>query len=122
MRLFILLLTLSFSVFFKFIPTDVKVGFLLSDVVLFLDTYIWMLCEHLVIVGLALVAMLQEHKYKKAFIVYLFLQGIDTIGFVLAYGDPLEGFVITFNQLKIAIFGLAIFNELRPQWKTSEKR
>lgn len=121
-RLFILLLTLSLSTFFLFVSSEVKVGFLLSDVVLSLDTFVWMLCEHLVIVGLALVVYLQEQRYKKAVVVFLGLQLIDTFGWLLAYDDILKDLPFTFNELKIVIFFVAIVNEKYPLWKTNEKK
>lgn len=97
------------------------VGFLLDPVRIRVDTYIWMLCEHLVIVGLALVAALQELRYRRAVWVFVFLQGIDTVGWLLAYDDPLENWSLTFNEVKIVVFLIAIANELRPLWKTNAK-
>lgn len=120
-RLFIILFTLSCSTFFLFVPTEGEIGFLLSDIKLAPDTYVWMLCEHLVIVGLAVVIVLQERTYFKSAFVFLGLQMIDTIGWIIAYDDPLKDLPFTFNEVKIVIFFLAIVNEKYPLWKTREK-
>lgn len=121
MRLFIILFTLSCSTFFLFVSKEGEIGFLFSDIVLKPDTYVWMLCEHLVIVGLAVVIFLQEREYKKPMAVFLGLQVIDTISWLLFYDDPLKDWPFTFNQLKIGIFLLVVVNEILPLWKTNEK-
>lgn len=117
MRLFIILFTLSCSTFFLFVPKEGEIGFLFSDIVLTPDQYVWMLCEHLVIVGLALVVFLQEQKYKKAMAVFLGLQVADTVGWVLTYDDPMKGLPLTFNEVKIILFLFVIVYELQPLWK-----
>lgn len=129
-RLFLLLFVLSLSTFFMFThyffdvdDSDGKVdtiGFWLNPIRIRADTYIWMLCEHLVIVGLAVVAVLQEGRYKKAVMVFVFLQGIDTVGWLLAYDDLLKDLPFTFNEVKIVIFIFTIGNELL--WNTTGKR
>jgi len=111
-RLSVLLLTLSLSVVFLFFSKTKRIGFAFSEVELTLDTYVWMLCEHLVIVGLAVVVLLQERIYRKAISVYLGLQAVDTIGWMLFYEDPLKNWPFSFNQLKIAIFFLVVVNEM----------
>lgn len=120
-RLSILLLTLSLSVVFLFFSKTKKIGFAFSEVELAVDTWVWMLCEHLVIVGLAIVILLQEVRYRKAIMAYLGLQLVDTIGWMLFYDDPLKDWPFTFNELKIGIFLLAVINELS-LWKTNEKK
>lgn len=126
MRLFILLLTLSLSCAWIVLPnkfTDEKegenhkIGFVLDPIRIRVDTYVWMLCEHLVIVGQALVIFRQEKIFLRAMAVYLGLQLVDTIGWVLAYDDPLKGLPMTFNETKIFIFLAVILIELYPLWK-----
>lgn len=117
-RLFILLLTLSLSVVFLFFSKTKRIGFPFSDVILSLDTWVWMFSEHLVIVGLSVVLFLQERVYRKAIAVFLGLQLVDTIGWLLFYDDPLKDWPFTFNEVKIVIFLLAIVNDL---WKTRER-
>lgn len=135
MRLFIVLLTLSLSTFWLFahyfwdVVDEVDdgivnyvdtVGFAFNEIRIRVDTWIWMLCEHLVIVGLSVVLFLQERVYRKAMAVFLGLQLIDTIGWLLFYDDPLKDWPFTFNELKIGIFLLVVINEILPLWKTRE--
>lgn len=120
-RLSILLLTLSLSVVFLFFSKTKKIGFAFSEVELAVDTWVWMLCEHLVIVGLAIVILLQEVRYRKAIMAYLGLQLVDTIGWMLFYEDPLMNWPVSFNQLKIAIFFVVVVNELN-LWKTKSQK
>lgn len=120
-RLFILLLTLSLSVVFLFFSKTKRIGFAFSEVELTLDTWVWMLSEHLVIVGLSVVLFLQERVYRKAIAVFLGLQGIDTIGWILFYEDPLKGWPVSFNQLKILVFSLGIINEMN-LWPTKNRK
>lgn len=121
MRLFILLFIMSMSNFFLFvdwfIPNETLIGFPFDEIEIRADTYVWMLCEHLVIVGLAVVLFIQEKEYKRPIAVFLGLQVIDTIGWLLFYDDPLKDWPFTFNQLKIGIFLLAVLNEMIPLWK-----
>jgi hypothetical protein len=131
MRLFILLLTLSLSCAWVVLPdkyTDKeegenhKIGFVLDPIRIRVDTYVWMLCEHLVIVGQAFVIFRQERVFLRAMAVYLGLQAVDTIGWVLAYDDPLKGLPFTFNVAKIFIFLAVIIIELYPLWKEQNYR
>lgn len=134
-RMFVVLLTLSLSTFWIFshyfwdvvdevddgIVNNVDTfGFTFNEIRVRVDIWIWMLCEHLVIVGLAVVVFLQEQRYRKATSVFLGLQLVDTVGFVLTYEDPLKYLPFTFNEVKILIFAITIANELRP-WKTNAK-
>jgi hypothetical protein len=98
------------------IPNETPVGFLFNEIEIRADTYVWMLFEHLVIVGLSVVLFLQERKYVRAVAVFLGLQVIDTIGWILFYEDPLKDWPFSFNQLKIGIFLLAVINEMN-LWK-----
>lgn len=135
MRLFILLLTLSLSTCWMFahyfwdvvdetddgIENNVDTfGFAFNEIRIRVDTWIWMLGEHLVIVGLAVVIFLQEREYVKPMAVFVGLQVIDTIGWLLFYDDPLKDWPFSFNQLKIGIFLLAVLNEILPLWKKKE--
>lgn len=97
-------------------------GFWFNEIRVRVDIWIWMLCEHLVIVGLSVVIFLQERLYLKPMAVLLGLQVIDTIGWLLFYDDPLKNWPITFNQLKIGIFLLAVVNEILPLWKTKKNQ
>ena len=114
-RLLLLLFTLSLSTVFIFTPdTEPKDYFLFSDQELTLETHLFFLFEHIILVVLGVVIFL-ETQYKTAAMVYVFLQVIDTLIYVLAYGHfSFMSTPITWNFIKIIIFSLAIINEV---WK-----
>jgi len=127
MRRFVLLFALSCSTIWVILPekyrgesgNNYSLGFLFDEIRVRVDTYTWMLCEHLVIVALAVVILLQETKYRFSVTVFLFLQIADTVGWMLFYDDPLADFYIRFNQLKIVLFFLAIIIE--QLWKRTTR-
>lgn len=141
-RLILLLLTLSFSTVFLFIP-NVKIerykpynyegkvimidtwalpvdeGFIdwfpFSDQKLSLETHLFFLFEHLILVLLAITLYMGATQYRTAFFVYVIIQALDTLIYLLAYGN--FGFTdipVTWNSLKLFVFLLAIGNEI---WK-----
>lgn len=127
MRRFILLFCLSCSTFWLILPAKYRgesgekysIGFLFDDIRIRVDTYTWMLCEHVVIVALAVVILMQETRYKLSVSIFLLLQLADTVGWVLSYDDPLIETGFTFNELKIVLFIFAIIIE--SLWKTKRK-
>ena len=91
-------------------------GFILNDKIkLQFDTYVWLLCDKLVVIGIVWVLYLVEPVYRRAMAVFLAIQIIDTFCWVLNYSDPFKP--LTFNVLKIVIFSVAILNERAPLWK-----
>jgi hypothetical protein len=76
-----------------------------------------MLCEHLILVILALIIREESRDYRELVDVYVMLQVTDVFAFILAYDDPLKDYYITFNMLKIIVFGFAIGYQL---WKSSK--
>ncbi len=119
-RLYILLLTLAISTIFLFMPVGGEVGFLLNDKVkLQIDTYVWLLCDKIVVVGIVYVLYLVEPRYRQSMAVFLAIQIVDTVCWILNYSDPFKP--LTFNILKIVIFLVAIINERAPLWKTKGK-
>lgn len=83
------------------------------------DTYVWLLCDKIVVVGIVYVLYLVEPRYRQALTVFLAIQIVDTVCWVLNYSDPFKP--LTFNILKIAIFLVAIINERAPLWKKKDK-
>lgn len=119
-RLYILLLTLAVSTFFLFVPASGEVGFLMNDKIkLQTDTYVWLLCDKIVVIGIVWVLYLVEPIHRTALAVFLAIQIVDTICWVLNYSDPFKP--LTFNILKIVIFSVAIINERAPLWNTKGK-
>lgn len=111
-RLYILLLTLAISTIFLFVPASGEVGFILNDEVkLQIDTYVWLLCDKIVVVGIVYVLYLVEPRYRQSLAVFLAIQIVDTVCWILNYIDPFQP--VTFNILKIVIFLYAIANEKR---------
>jgi len=126
-RRFILLFALSCSTFWLCLPEKYRgesgekytIGFLFDDIRIRVDTYTWMLCEHLVIVALTVYILIQERTYRFTASFFLFLQIADTIGWVLSYDDPLMETQFTFNILKIVLFIFAIIIET--VWNTTTR-
>ncbi len=107
-KLLLLWVTLILSILFMAFPDDQQVGFLYSDQVLTLRTWIYFLTEHLILVVLAWVIMLYERKFTISAGYFLFLQVIDTIDYCLTYADPWFFSEITFNTIKCVSFGACI--------------
>jgi hypothetical protein len=119
-RLLLLLLTLSLSTVFIFTPdTEPKDYFLFSDQKLTLETHLFFLFEHLILVILGVVIYIGSTKYKPALFVYIVIQSVDTLIYLLAYGNfRFADIPITWNFIKVFVFSLAIVNEV---WKTKQR-
>lgn len=115
-RLLLLLLSLSFSTVFIFTPdTEPKDYFLFSDQKLTLETHLFFLFEHLILMTLALALYIGADRYRTAFFVYLVVQSLDTLIYILAYGTfKFADIPVSWNFMKVFIFSLAIINEV---WK-----
>jgi hypothetical protein len=91
-------------------PASGEVGFLLNDeITLHYDAYAWLLGDKLVVVGIVYVLYLVEPRYRQSMAVFLAIQIVDTICWILNYSDPFKP--LTFNILKIVIFLYSILNE-----------
>ena len=117
MRLFLLFVTLGFSVLFMFYRPQGEVGFMFSDVVLHADTWVYFLFEHLILVILAMIIWELDPKYKMAALTFLLIQIVDTVDYCLTYGSPWIPPYLGWNSLKILIFGIVVIIE---QWKLRE--
>ena len=117
-RLILLLTTLVFSVLFLFFKPTGHMGFLYSDVVLDVEMWFYFLFEHLVPVILAIVILELEPRYRIAVTVFLVIQIIDTLDYILFYGERWTPYLPTWNVLKVGIMGLAIFIDMRGNGKT----
>lgn len=112
-KIWILLLTLTISSLFLYVPSVGEIGFILNPKIkLNYNQYIWMAGEHLIMVTLALIIYDDATDYRKLLAVFVWIQIVDFLGFVLAYDDPLRGYIISFNWIKLFIFSLAIGIEL----------
>lgn len=115
-KLLLLLLSLSFSTVFIFTPdTEPKDYFLFSDQKLTLETHLFFLFEHLILVILAIAIFLETREHKTAVFIYVVIQCIDTLIYLLAYGNlSFADIPITWNFIKLSVFFLAILAEV---WK-----
>lgn len=84
------------------------------DVVLTRDTYFYFLFEHLILVVMALFIYFESHRYKDALKVFVMIQIVDTLDYVLTYSATWEvlGFPLSWDILKVTIFALSIVNEI----------
>lgn len=94
--------------------------FLLSEKTITLQSFWYYMYEHLGYVVVAIVFYIEIPKYKIAYLTFLFVQVGDAIDFWVIYNDEwwvVNGVPITYNLVRIAIFGLsilvAIINERR---------
>jgi hypothetical protein len=71
---------------------------------LFPDTYAYLFFEHLILVILAYVIWQNEPYFMGPAIVYFVIQSVDLIFFVLSYGEPFRSIPITWNMGKTLIF------------------
>lgn len=86
-----------------------KVSFFpFNDKKLFPDTYCFLLFEHVILVLLAVVIWQLETEFTGPVVVYLAIQSIDLLFFVLSYGEPFRSIPITWNISKTLIFLFAI--------------
>lgn len=104
-RLILIWSTLLFSILFIFFKPEGHIGFLLSDQVLSIQTWLYFFFEHLVLILLAIVILDLEPKYRFAAIVFLCIQIIDTIDYMLTYGERWNKYLPSWNLIKCAVYG-----------------
>lgn len=104
-----LLLTLTIGTLYLYVPHKGEIGFILNpEVKLSYNQYFWMLCEHLIMIIFALIIWDESSDYKNLLLLFVWIQILDTLGFLLSYSDPLKNYIINFNWIKLFIFSLAI--------------
>jgi hypothetical protein len=110
-RLILLWTTLAFSTLFLFFHKDGEIGFPFDPMKLHADTYIYFLFEKLIVVILAVVILLSSSTYKTALKIFVAIACIDVIDYVLFYGNMKLTNVVSWNTIKVGIFGLTILYE-----------
>jgi hypothetical protein len=85
--------------------------FLFDDKTLYLDTWVWIMGGHLINLLMAVVIYRLEKVFTKCSTIYLAIHVVDLMFFVISYGDPFKGIKLTWNIMKIFIFGYAIGKE-----------
>lgn len=84
-------------------------GFPFSNMVLNADTYVYFLFEHVILIILSWI--IYDHTKDKIVLLYFAIQIVDTFDYILNYGEPWFGSVLTWNTIKVGIFGVAILYE-----------
>jgi hypothetical protein len=104
---FLLTKTGNYKTFYPYFPFN-------QDVVLTRDTYVYFLFERLIMVVMSLFIYVESSKFRTALKVFVFIQVFDAIDYVLTYNKTwvLEGFLISWDVLKVALFSLAIAHEV----------
>jgi hypothetical protein len=113
-KVWVLLLTLSISTLFTHVPSVGAIGFPFNEkYTLNYHQYFYFLGEHLVIISMALIILDEAKEYRRALVVFVYLLLADFLTFILWYRDPLSEYILTFNILKVVIFGIAVFYEIK---------
>lgn len=111
-RLFLLLCTLALSCVFLIVKPSVPMAlFPFSDMKLSIQNYVYYACEHLILIVFALFIFMESDRFKFPLAAFLIIQIVDLLDFILTYSEPwfeVNGWPITFNVLKVAIFMLII--------------
>lgn len=105
----LLFITLAFSTLFLFYVPTGKVGFPFSDMILNADTYVYFLFEHVILIILAWV--IYDVTKEMITLLYLIIQVVDTLDYILNYAEPWFDSIITYNTIKVGLFGIAILYE-----------
>lgn len=123
-KLILLYATFVVGLLFMVLPETVypKDYFLFSDMKLHFATYIYFICERLVLVVLAYVVASEATKYREAIWIFFFLLCVDVVDFLLTYNSVwfyVRSFPVSMNTTKSIVFGLVIIREL---WNRSTGR
>jgi hypothetical protein len=117
-KLYLILLTLSFSTVFTLMPeTGPHDFFLFSDQKLTFQMWLYFLFERLIVVILAGVILLEATEYRDSLTVFMWIEVMDTVFYLLFYDDPFTG-LVPWNVIKLGIFIIAIGLE---KWKMSNR-
>lgn len=88
--------------------------FFFSNVQITLQTYIYFVCEKLVLIILVWIIVAEETKYRWACKVFFWLMVIDLVDFFATYNSiwfRLAGLPVSMNIVKCTIFGLIVAKE-----------
>jgi nicotinamide riboside transporter PnuC len=100
------------GVVFNAVPYDneVKDYFLFADTPLTFKTWLYFVCEHLVLIMLAYVIAAEAKKYTLPCKVFFWIQVGNLADYLLTYNTNWIGF-INFNIVSIVIFATSILYE-----------
>jgi hypothetical protein len=107
-KLYLILLTLAFSTIFLLTPITEPIDFFpFSDQMLTFEMWLYFLFERLIVVILALVILLDSTQFKNTLTVFLWIEIMDTVFYLLFYDDPFM-LVLPWNSVKLGIFIFSI--------------
>jgi hypothetical protein len=116
-NLMLLFTTVALGVTFLFIPvTEPREFFPFSAVQLSMDTWFYFLFEKVIVLIMSVVILNQSTDHRPALWVFVSIQGVEILDYLLFYGEPWSPNIPSWNILKVALFGLAIVMEL-PNYK-----
>lgn len=89
-----------------------EIGFMFSDMVLTKKQYAFSLMEHVIRFLLSLVILIDATQYRMALKVFVLIEFIEILDFVLIYGEPwFNSKIFTWNTIKVGMFGISILYE-----------
>lgn len=122
-RLFLILITLLFSVLFLLYNSDTEIGFMFSSQVLTVETWLYFLFEHVTVLILSIVMLSMATEYRYAFKVFVWIQIIDTVDYCLTYGEPWSFLPVSWNIIKVFVFSSIVGYEIgKTIWKNLHHR
>lgn len=111
-RMFLLWLSLLVSIAYLAFPNSGAVDFPFSDQEVTIQTWVWMLGEHVGGGGMlvAIYIVMTEPKYRLCAWTFFAICFVDTVDYMLTYSEPWgSNKVVTFNSMKCIIFVLVMF-------------
>ena len=112
MKLIFLFVCVLMGVVFNAVPYDneVKDYFLFADTQLTFKTWLYFVCEHLVLIMLSYVITAESRSYKLQCRVFFWLQVGNLADYLLTYNTNWIGF-INFNIVSMLVFATSIVYE-----------
>lgn len=122
-KLLLLFLTVIFGLVFVLLPnTGIREDFFLfADMKLSLETHLYFICEHFVLIILSYIIYNEATEYKNALFIFFLLMVGDMVDYCLTYNGVwfrINEFPISMNIVKAFLFGGVILNE---GWKKLTK-
>lgn len=115
-KLLLLYCTFILGLLFMFIPDKVEPYdyFLFSDMQLYFGTYIYFICEKIVLIVLSYVVVNEATEYRGVIWIFFWLVCADLVDFLLCYGEvwfSLGSVPVSMNVVKAFVFGVVLINE-----------
>lgn len=122
-RLFFLFSVMFLGVVFMIVPDSPAQDFFpFADMKVTPEWYTYYVVEHVIIIIFSLHFYIEATDDKKIILLFLILQIIDLVDFMLTYNMTwflYHGHPITFNIIKVLVFGLALSYEFIKRFAAS---